>query len=475
MRRSHPRRTVILTTLSLVLLGLALAAASCSSLGADDVDTTTEPSATDTTVASSTGRISADNILFRDDFQDGDTEGWQVSGAWVVQQDGDVYTFDATDSGFAAVPKGVSWNGDYAFKAAYLLTAGTLAFSFDVTTGSRYYVPIDQQRISLVKEDGAGNKTVLTQAQAPELGKQHYITIAKQRGLIQVYVDKTLWLATTDASPLATGTVAVGSATGTTASVDNVLVNKIVRTLPAGTPAVAAIAAGQVVQPSDDGADLNSIPDSDDGVPDLNEDNHPNDLPAPTVQFAGWTGGNQGSDAFSASPGSEIILSWSVIDAQEVFLNDEAVEPEGTQTFTPAETTVYTLTVTDLVGGSHDYTVTVTVGDSGQGETHGPDLSVSTRVTEEEGTKVLVSVTISNSGDQDTQAQFKWYAHESDGQVSRSSTVTLAAGDSTTIEFGYDYGQSGTMHWKTSVVTQPQGLDVNTSNNSTKGTVTLQQ
>jgi hypothetical protein len=270
--------------------------------------------------------------------------------------------------------------------------------------------------------------------------------------------------------------VAVGSAQGTSAKVDNVLVNKIIRTLPAGTPAVAAIAPAQVVAPSNDGVDLNLIPESDEDFPPLNDENDPeNDLPLPTVQFAGWTGGNQGSDAFSASLGSEIILSWSVTDAQEVFLNDEAVEPEGTQTFTPAETTVYTLTVTDLVGGSHDYTVTVTVEDSEQDETHGPNLSVSTRVTEEEGTKVLVSVTISNSGDQDTQAQFKWYAHESDGQVTRSSTVTLAAGDSTTIEFGYDYGQSGTMHWKTSVVTQPQGLDVDTSNNSTKGTVTLQQ
>ena len=97
-------------------------------------------------------------------------------------------------------------------------------------------MPIDQEHISLVKQDSANNKTVLTQAEAPKAGDLHYITIAKQKGTIQVYVDRTLWLAAQDSSPLTVGTVAVGSAEGTTASVDNVLVNKIARTLPQAHP-----------------------------------------------------------------------------------------------------------------------------------------------------------------------------------------------------------------------------------------------
>jgi hypothetical protein len=461
VKRIRPWRTNLPTLLSLMLVavlvvGLTLSVTSCRSLDSDTTQTTAPPetAGTDTTTAvqGSAGTVSAANVLFRDDFQDGDSEGWQVSGAWVVQQDGDVYTFDTTGTGFAAVPKGVSWEGDYAFKASYLLTAGTLAFSFDATTGGRYYVPIDAQRISLVKEDASGNKTVLTQAQAPETGKLHYITMAKQRGTIQVYVDKTLWLAAQDAAPLATGTVAVGSTGGTTASVDNVLVNKITRTLPQGTPAVAAIAPGQVVDPLDDGADLGELDDSGDGGPGPNDNNNPDDLPLPTVQFVAWTGGNQGSESLSVPAGSEVILSWNVQDAQEVFLDGVAAEPVDTQVVTPAEDTVYTLTVTDLVGGQHDYTVT----DKGS------------------GTSANIAMTVTNLGDQDVSgAVFRWYAHATDGVVSKTSTVSVPAGHSVSLGLTYDYGQHGTMHWKATIDEDEHLPDINGGNNSTSGTVTI--
>jgi hypothetical protein len=464
----------------MLVMALTLALGSCKGLRSDNTQTTTsEPSSTETTAAASAGSVSAENILFRDDFQDGDTEGWQVTGAWVVEQDGDIYTFNATDSGFAAVPKGVSWGGDYAFKATYGLTVGTLAFSFDVTNAGRYYVPIDQQRISLVKEDASGNKTVLTQAQAPEVGKQHYITMAKQRGTIRVYVDKTLWLAATDASPLATGTVAVGSAAGTSAWVDNVLVNKIVRTLPQGTPAVAAIAPGQVVEPLDDGAVLEGLPESDEGLPELNEENNPDDLPLPTVDFGATVEEGAPSNQFTVAPGTEVELSWDVSDAQEVFLDDIAVDTWGVYRATPTEDTVYTLTVTDLVGGQHDYTVTVTMtspgGPGDEAAQHGPDLSVSVTVTYKgSGTSANVAMTVANLGDQDANgAVFRWYAHETDGVVSKTSTVSVTAGHSVSLTFIYDYGQRGTMHWKATIDEDQRIPDTNGGNNSTRGTVTI--
>ncbi len=158
MKRSRPWSTILLPLLLLALvLGLSLATASCRGLRSDDTQTTdSAPDTAPTTVAAGAGRISADNILFRDDFQDGDAQGWQVGGAWVVQQDGDLYTFDATGQGYAFVPKGVGWAGDYAFKCSYALSAGALGFSFDATQTGRYYVYVDKDLISLVKEDAAG-------------------------------------------------------------------------------------------------------------------------------------------------------------------------------------------------------------------------------------------------------------------------------------------------------------------------------
>ena len=142
MRRSRSRRVILVRLLSLLLaapllLGLFAALGGCANLGSGDTETTAPPDTGSTPTADAAqggaGRISAENILFRDDFQDGDTDGWQVGGAWVVQQDGDLYTFDATGQGYAFVPAGVGWQGDYAFKTSYLLSAGTLGFSFDAT------------------------------------------------------------------------------------------------------------------------------------------------------------------------------------------------------------------------------------------------------------------------------------------------------------------------------------------------------
>lgn len=486
MRRYRQRNPRLLTLLWAILwtvglFALALAATSCRGLTRGNAQTSAPSQSTSTATAASAdrGHISADNILFFDDFQDGDTAGWQVTGAWVVQQDGDVYTFDTTDSGFAPVPKGVSWAGDYAFKAAYQLTAGTLAFSFDVTTGGRYYVPIDTRLISLVKEDASGNKTVLTQAQAPAVGKLHYITMAKQRGTIQVYVDRTLWLAARDSAPLTAGTIALGATSGTTASVDNVLVNKIVRTLPQGAPAVAAVAPAQVVEPADEGADLGALPDSDEGVPDLSEDNHPNDLPMPTVSFT--AGVNEGgvTDHVTVPAGTEVTLGWGVTDAQEVFLDGTAVQPEDFKTVTPTEDTVYTLTVVDLGGGSRDYTVTVTMtpsaGPGDEAATHGPDLSVSVTATYKgSGTSANIEMHVSNLGDQSVNgAVFRWYAHEQDGQVTKTTTVNVAAGASVSLTFTYDYGQHGTMHWKATIDEEHHLPDTDDGNNTTRGTVTI--
>ena len=179
------------------------------------------------------------------------------------------------DGAFAYVPAGLGWEGDYAYRLTYLLRTGTVAFSFDATRDGRYYVAIGDGLISLVKQDANGDKTMLAQAEAPEIEVQHYLVIAKQEGKIQVYVDRTLWLAAEDRSPLTQGTIIVGSVEGTDAWVDNVMVNKILVTLPDDSPAVAAIDPSQAVEPADGGADLSQLPESDDQAPDLPDANLP--------------------------------------------------------------------------------------------------------------------------------------------------------------------------------------------------------
>lgn len=59
-------------------------------------------------------------------------------------------------------------------------------------------------------------------------------------------------------------------------------------------------------------------------------------------------------------PNTSVLLSWSVSNADIVFLNQEKVDPNGTRLVTPAKTTTYQL-LANNAGGTVDRTVTVTV------------------------------------------------------------------------------------------------------------------
>jgi hypothetical protein len=465
----------------MILAVLVVIPASCASLQSE----TTQAGAPATTAAAqqTTGQVSAENILFRDDFQDGDAEGWQVGPSWVVQQDGDLYTFDTTGEGYAFVPKGVAWKGDYAFKASYLLQAGTMAFSFDATQDGRYYVPIDADVISLVKEDAAGEKTVLTQAQAPEIGVQHYITMAKQNGTIQVYVDRTLWLSCQDPAPLSEGTIIVGSVEGTTAWVDDVLVNKIARTLPQGDPAVEAVDPSQVVAPPDDGPNLDNLPDPDDDLPDLPDNNNPDDLPLPEVTFTGWENGDlpvPGVQDLTVGRGAQVILEWDVKNALAAFLNGTPVQTADTWNVEVEEEIYYELEVIGLDEATYSYYVHITVtdvDDGGDGEgAHDTDLMVTATVTAQEGRDVLVHVEVHNQGDADAQAlKLRWYAREESGVVERQTGCTIPAGETYSIDWAYTYSGTGTMHWIATIDEEENMPDPNRGNNVVRGTVVIAQ
>ena len=59
-------------------------------------------------------------------------------------------------------------------------------------------------------------------------------------------------------------------------------------------------------------------------------------------------------------PGQPVLLSWSVSNADLIFLNQEKVEASGTRLVTPQTTTTYHL-ITNNAGGTNDKTLTVVV------------------------------------------------------------------------------------------------------------------
>jgi len=183
-------------------------------------------------------------VLFQDDFQDGQADGWTVNSAWDVQQSGDVYVFRAEGQGGAWVNGGQAWR-DYAFRAGVRVEAGSLFLSSNLSQAGRYLLHLRSDGAYLLKEQPAGNYTLLAQTGPLAANAPHSVAIASQGGHLQVYVDNVLWMDYTDNAPLAGGTVAVSAVQGSRVTVDNVLVMSLGSPLPGGIvqappPSVAA-------------------------------------------------------------------------------------------------------------------------------------------------------------------------------------------------------------------------------------------
>jgi hypothetical protein len=434
-----------------------------------------------TTVAAQAGGAGNDIILFRDDFQDGDTAGWQVDGAWVVQQDGDIYTFSTTGAGWAFVPAGVGWQNGYALRASYLLEQGTLGFSFFATRSGRYYLAVDEERVSLVKADAAGTKTVLTQAAAPETGARHYLVIAKQAGAIQVYVDRTLWLAADDPAPLTAGTIMLGSTDGTTAWVDDVVVNRIGRALPAGAPAVAAVDPADVVVPEDEAPDLAVIPEDDAEVEELPDINHPMDIPLPVVTFTGVDPNDADSrpaTELTLDQGSTLELVWDAHNVGAVFLNQMPVATQGQERFEVTQDFNYELEVIGFDQQSYSYYVHVTVtppedGDDGAG---GPDPAITCQVTRAAGTEVLIHIQVRNDGDEVTDdLTIRWFSDAASGVADREGYYSIGPDQTANIEWRFTYDSLGVKAWAATVTPAHAEADLDPGNNRAAGTIELTQ
>lgn len=213
------------------------------------------------------------DILFQDDFQDGQPDRWDITAAWNIQQSGDVYTFATSGSGGAWVPEGSGWN-NYAFEASIRLDAGSLLLGFNLSQAGRYMVRLDEVGLYLIKENPAKSYTVVAQTGPVSLSEWHQLDARAYNGHIQVYVDDELWVDYIDNAPLTTGTIAVTSQSGSQGAVDNILVTKIGAPLQEGVVVHAPppLDVEADLDMSDEGIALDQIPEAENqSVPEENQ------------------------------------------------------------------------------------------------------------------------------------------------------------------------------------------------------------
>lgn len=173
--------------------------------------------------ASAPERESA-NVLYREDFETGQAEGWNLESGWEVAP--------APQSGKALRGRGHAWAtyardawGDCAVRLRVNLLKGGLHLNYRVSGVKRYLIGFDEQGISLSKTVAEGQHPRLRFVPEPyRLGYWHWILIVGKGNTLAIYVNGQCRITHTDPDPLVYGKIAFETLDDTEAYVDDITV-----------------------------------------------------------------------------------------------------------------------------------------------------------------------------------------------------------------------------------------------------------
>jgi len=405
-------------------------------------------------------------ILFQDGFQDGQPDGWQITAAWYVRQEGDVYYLGSSGQGGAWVSAGGGSWSDYEFQAAVRVTAGGVLLNYRMTQEGRYLLHFREDGLYLTKEYPKGNYTTLTQTAAPSLNAWHQVAVAGYGGHLQVYVDRVLQLDYTDPIPLLQGTIAVTTMEGYQAVVDDVLVTRLTAALPTAMPMALppTVAPPAAPLPEEAGLPLEEVP--------LPEEGAPPPPPAaglPVIDYFRYE--------LSEREGC-YYLHWDLHDASGAYLNNVGVVAPGSEEVCPEETGVYVYTLrAENEAGSVEETLTFEAGGTvGQPDLEIGEVSVWVPAPTEPGT-VAVQIPVNNVGNAPAGAfTVRWYPHQASDVLGCSIDVDgLPANSSQILNCPpYTYANHGEMHWRAVVDEDNEIQNEPKGNNEARGTVRIE-
>ena len=513
----------------LIVASFLIPASGCGRVGARLQEAATARSETASqSPFASFEEASGDDVLFRDDFEDGNLNGWKSTTTWLVQKANGNSVLMATGSGQAAwVPEGLRWT-DYYVRAGIRLESGGVGLAFRVSVDGRYWLYYTEQTLALLKEAPKGNFTLLQQTAAPPLRTGQALAIGGYRGHLQVYVGQTLQMDYTDANPLTRGTIGVAVANNATAAVDNVIASRLPRDLPAApsgaqalpatlpAPAQPAEAEGEWEALGEWVTDEEPAPPIEEVAPPVVEE-EPVPLVEPTTPAGGeWTSeevveepapieqpiegveqpaaGLPVIDYFYAEPVQSepgcYYLHWDLHDATTAYLNGQGITAPGSgQTCEPG---TFTLRAENAVG-SVEKSLTITAEgeiqeeqppvppDEGQTPEEGaaelPDLVVqeSTVRVPDPGQPNVVQghIVIVNMGNVPSPAYtLRWFPHQNSNVVGYSEDGhSLDSGRAQEFIFTYTYPEWGDMHWRATVDPDSEIVESNEANNAGNGMV----
>ena len=208
--------------------------------------------------------LSATNLLLREDFQDGDIGDWNVQSGWYLLSAGSRRLLAAGGAAWVRFDGGSDW-ARYAARFGVLIHHGSIGLTVAMGADGRYVVHLTETGVYLLRDVPFGTFATLGSAQPIPPGEAHAVAVGVDGGHLQVYLDGRLLIDAVDPNPLPGGAVGLGTVSGSSVQVDNILVAALRGPLPdlqvVGDSADAAPAPESVdsgpVQPVDtDGFNL---------------------------------------------------------------------------------------------------------------------------------------------------------------------------------------------------------------------------
>lgn len=161
-------------------------------------------------------------ILFIDDFEDGDTVGWNLEGGWsVIQEDGN---YILQGIGPCSADTGSQEWTDYRLEARIKYSqSANVSFRFTPAQGTRYLLNIVPEEPILYKEPP--DRRFLAQSGVSLQQNQWMDLKIEVRGNnVKIYIDRILLLTYTDDEPLPKGTIGFELPENSVLHVDDVVV-----------------------------------------------------------------------------------------------------------------------------------------------------------------------------------------------------------------------------------------------------------
>lgn len=166
-------------------------------------------------------------VLFQDDFEDGNADGWDLEPGWQVEAEGGNYVLSGSGHSFARTGD-ESWR-NYSFKARVKLMddqSGTHLNYRDMC--ERYFIGFDLGQIYLWKTAPCGTHTELVSVdESHDVNRWYTVKIVGDQANIKVYVDDVLKIDYTGSDPVLAGAISFETHPDTHVHFDDVIVTAL--------------------------------------------------------------------------------------------------------------------------------------------------------------------------------------------------------------------------------------------------------